>query len=230
MENVPDSKKAALDSMAVHFHKRHRQTCRKLYPATDFSNGITTLTNILGCRTVWASVSLCYLVNLWRGMADFGYNFAEKDHHQPPQGVLKPCFVLMPGSECQRFWSVDQEQQGKLDAVASIRKLMQMCKSRIPTDNSARWNFPKFHELLHIVEDIVRFWAPINYSAKRLHGQGQCWFQQQSNLAGDARSATTDPRMNDKQRNVCLHRLWLQQCTTRYLFLILTNGRMMENP
>ena len=36
----------SLDAIAVHFHKTHRQTYRKKYPATDFSNGITNLTKI----------------------------------------------------------------------------------------------------------------------------------------------------------------------------------------
>jgi hypothetical protein len=30
------------------------------------------------------------------------------------------------------------------------------------------WKFPKFHELLHLVDDIERFGAPINYCAQRL--------------------------------------------------------------
>ena len=45
-KNVPASKKAALDHLAIRFHKFHRQTCRKQYPATDFSNGITNLAKI----------------------------------------------------------------------------------------------------------------------------------------------------------------------------------------
>ena len=44
---------------------------------------------------------------------------------------------------------------------------METCKTRIPTPHSDKWNFPKFHELLHIIEDISRFGAPINYSAER---------------------------------------------------------------
>ena len=42
----PATKKAALDVLAIRFHKSHRQTYRKAYPATDFSNGITNLTKI----------------------------------------------------------------------------------------------------------------------------------------------------------------------------------------
>ena len=46
LEHVTARQKAKLDELAVHFHKSHRQTYRKVYPATDFSNGITNLTKI----------------------------------------------------------------------------------------------------------------------------------------------------------------------------------------
>ncbi len=46
LKNVPAPKKAALNAIAVHSHKTHRQTYRKKYPATDFSNGITNSTKI----------------------------------------------------------------------------------------------------------------------------------------------------------------------------------------
>jgi hypothetical protein len=39
---------------------------------------------------------------------------------------------------------------GKFEARTSIQKLMKMCKAHIPLENSDKWNFPKFHELLHI--------------------------------------------------------------------------------
>ena len=101
-------------------------------------------------------------------MADFGYNFAEKTttNLRKVLELFEPILCFDAWLQMPTFWSVDQEQQGKLDALASIRKLMQMCKSRIPTEKSASWHFPKFHELLHIVEDIVRFGAPFNYSAE----------------------------------------------------------------
>ena len=169
LENVPDSKKAALDSMAVRFHKRHRQTCRKLYPATDFSNGITNLTKISAAER-YGLVFLFVILSTY----DEGWQILDTTLQKKTTTNLRKVLELFEAMLCfdawlrmPTFWSVDHEQQGKLDAVASIRKLMQMCKSRIPTDKSARWHFPKFHELLHIVEDIVRFGAPINYSAER---------------------------------------------------------------
>ena len=47
MKNVPASKKAAFDNLAIGFHKLHRQTYRKVYPSTDFTNGVTILTRII---------------------------------------------------------------------------------------------------------------------------------------------------------------------------------------
>jgi hypothetical protein len=88
---------------------------------------------------------------------------------------LEPCFVLMPGSKCQHFGQLTKNNKANWTQflrqfarkLMLARKLMQMCKSCIPTDKSASWHFSKFHKLLHIVEDIVRFGAPINYSAER---------------------------------------------------------------
>jgi hypothetical protein len=46
LDNVPASRKAALDTLAVQFHQQHRQTYRTRYPATDFSRGVTNLTKV----------------------------------------------------------------------------------------------------------------------------------------------------------------------------------------
>jgi hypothetical protein len=46
LSNVPASKKAAFDDLAIAFHKSHRQTFQKAYPKTSWSIGVTNLTNI----------------------------------------------------------------------------------------------------------------------------------------------------------------------------------------
>ena len=42
-----------------------------------------------------------------------------------------------------------------------------MSKKYIPTFKSTAWNYPKFHELTHIVDDMMRFGAPQNLCAQR---------------------------------------------------------------
>ena len=45
---------------------------------------------------------------------------------------------------------------------------MSFCTTRIPTsDEGTKWNFPKFYELLHIVDDMIRFGASTNFCAQR---------------------------------------------------------------
>ena len=52
IKNVPVSKKARLDALAIQFHRTHCQTYRRAYPATDFSNGVTNLTKISAAERV----------------------------------------------------------------------------------------------------------------------------------------------------------------------------------
>mgnify|MGYP006194098255 FL=1 len=63
------------------------------------------------------------------------------------------------------FWSSDNELEWEVSAQTSIRNMMKMCQMYIPTVNANKWNIPKFHELVHVVDDISRFGAPMNYSA-----------------------------------------------------------------
>ena len=49
----------------------------------------------------------------------------------------------------------------------SIAKLMHMSKKLIPTSKATALNYPKFHELTHIVDDMMRFGAPQNFCAQR---------------------------------------------------------------
>jgi len=135
-----------------------------------FQYGITNLTKISAAER-YGLVFLFVILSTY----DEGWQILDTTLQKKTTTNLRKVLELFEAMLCfdawlrmPTFWSVNQEQQqGKLDAVASICKLMQMCKSRILTDKCARWNFPKFHELLHIVEDIVRFGAPINYSAER---------------------------------------------------------------
>lgn len=169
LENVPASKKAALDNLAVGFHKKHRQTCRKFYPATDFSNGITNLTKISAAERLGLVFLFVILYQY-----DEGWRILETTLQQRTTTNLPDILELFEAIICfdawlkqPTYWSVDEEKVSKENALNSIRQFLEMCRSRIPTDKSDRWNFPKFHELLHIVDDISRFGSPNNFSAER---------------------------------------------------------------
>jgi hypothetical protein len=64
------------------------------------------------------------------------------------------------------FWCLEETAVAKDSAQFSIKVLMSMCSNYQPTTNSNRWNFPKFHKLLHVVDDMSRFGAPNNFCAE----------------------------------------------------------------
>jgi hypothetical protein len=46
---------------------------------------------------------------------------------------------------------------------------MEMCTTHIPikSQDENAWKFPKFHELLHLIDDMSRFGSPVNFCAQR---------------------------------------------------------------
>ena len=169
LENVPTSKKAALDRLAIRYHKTHRQTYRKVYPATDFSNGITNLTKI----SAGERVGLVFLFVIL-AQYDEGWAILNTTLKQRTTTDLAEVLELFEAMLCfdawlnkESYWSLSDDENAKDTVRQSIKQLMEMCRTRIPTTTSDRWNFPKFHELLHVLDDISRFGAPRNYCAER---------------------------------------------------------------
>jgi Plavaka transposase len=168
LENVPTSKKAALDQLAVAFHKSHRQTHRKAFPATDFSNGITNLTKISAAERVGLVFLFVILVQYDSGWAIVS---AALSKHKTDLADILELFEAMLCFDAwlnkPLFWPLDQTAEAKATLNVSIQELMAMCATRIPSNKINAWNFPKFHELLHLADDMERFGAPINFSAQR---------------------------------------------------------------
>ena len=227
LENIPASKKADLDYLAVRFHKTHRQTYRKAYPATDFSNGITNLTRISASERLGLVFLFVILAHY-----DEGWELFETALDKHTSCTFRDVLNLWECMLCfdswlnrSTFWKIESSDTEKPAFQDSIIAFLQMCKERIPTvtvkkikkretkkksgktinkakklkrdvpreddgdvnTSKARkprkgdppkddetvevkektWKFPKFHELLHIVDDIERFGAPMNYCAQR---------------------------------------------------------------
>ena len=171
LSNVPVSKKAALDRLAIQFHKRHRQTYRKQYPATDFSNGITNLTKISASERYGLVFLFVILFQYEEGWAILDDALYSRDRNATLASVLQ----LFEGMLCfdawlnlPMYWKLEDTEEARASLLFSLRKLMTWCTERIPQrEEGQKWNFPKFHELLHIVDDMIRFGSSINFSAQR---------------------------------------------------------------
>ena len=174
LENVPASKKAAFDDLAIGFHKSHRQAHRKAYPSTDFSNGVTNLTMITASERlglVFLFVILFQYDEGWRIIQeclDKGTN----DKVPKVLEVLESILTFDAWMNQTSFWDLSNPvhvaQQMALHKRA-IRKFMEMCTTHIPikSQDENAWKFPKFHELLHLIDDMSRFGSPVNFCAQR---------------------------------------------------------------
>ena len=168
LDSVPVKQKAALDRLAVSFHKKHRQTYRKNYPATDFSNGVTNLTKI----SAGERLGLLFLFIIL-AQYDDGWNILNSAL-QMSDVNLREVLHVFEALVCfdawlnqPEYWTLTNTELAATAAKRSIQTLMQLCRRHIPTQNPNRWKFPKFHELLHVVDDMVRFGSSINFCAQR---------------------------------------------------------------
>ena len=169
LDNVTKRTKSSLDKLAVHFHKTHRQTIRSQFPTTDFSNGVTNLTRTsakerLGLVFLFVILfhydegwELLHIILKTRSRSDLA------DIVELFEAML--CFDAWLSKDAH--WCIDDEETSKELLLTSIQSLMEMCRHRIPIGKHGQWNFPKFHELLHIPGDMCRMGSPHNYNAER---------------------------------------------------------------
>lgn len=185
LDHVPASKKAALDRLALRFHKSHRQTFRSTFPSTSFCNGITNITKLSAAERlglVFLFVILGHYDEGWTILSsalEHCHNSttetsepAPKRHCYKPQfkDILQVFEAILCFDEWLRkdtYWVHQDSPIHKAVVTRSIAKLMHLSKKYIPIVKSTAWHYPKFHELKHIVDDIIRFGAPQNYCAQR---------------------------------------------------------------
>ena len=165
---MPASKLAAFDTLAVRLSS-HRQTTRIAYPSADFSNGVTTLTNITATERLGLVFRFVILAQYDEGWNILQVALDQYDKAQLFEGInVFECMLCLDEWMNQHtFWNAQTYARSKRAAYKAIVTLMEMCKTHIPlTGSKTSWKFPKFHELLHILDDMERFGAPVNFSAQ----------------------------------------------------------------
>ena len=183
LDNVPPSKLAALDALAIRFHRSHRQTIRNTYPATDFSQGITNLTKISAAERLGLVFLFVILAQYDEGWKILESTFAtrrnraagsDEDTPAEPSVNLPAVLAVFEAMLCfdqwlnqATYWTTQHHAESKVVVQQAIKTLMSMCVHDIPLSKGKSWKFPKFHELLHILDNMERFGAPINYCAQR---------------------------------------------------------------
>ena len=148
LENLTDTSKAGLDSLALNFHQSHHQIQRKHFPKTNFASGFTNLSNIRSSE--W--VGILYLLVILAQSAD-GWNIINdallKGGNKDIVEVLYVfemvlCFDAWINQT--EYWPATQNKLYVDSSKKSIRMMMNDIKRLLPnTSRSQGWKNPKFH-------------------------------------------------------------------------------------
>ena len=169
LDNITATDLANLDSLAIEFHKAHRQTIRRSYPVTDFSNGITNLTKISAAERLGLVFLFVILAQYDQGWNILCTALSKKNKSQLNQviHVFEAMLCFDRWLNQPMYWQHTSHDQFMQSVQQSIRVLMEHCIQHIKMMPDKTYKFPKFHELLHIVHDMERFGAPMNFCAQR---------------------------------------------------------------
>jgi hypothetical protein len=97
---------------------------------------------------------------------------AQKRHRYEPSfrdilQVLEAMLCFDKWLRKDTYWADHNAEVTKAIVSRSIAKLIHSSKKYIPTSKTTAWNYPKFHEFMHIVDDMSRFGVPQNFCAQR---------------------------------------------------------------
>ncbi len=158
LDSVPKSKLAALDALAIRFHKSHRQTIRQTFPATDFSQGITNLSKISAAERlglVFLFVIFAQYDEGWQILRStfeaYNAKTAREDElttaDMPPVNlpavlsVFEAMLCFDQWLNQTTYWTMEHHAESKIVVQQAIKTLMLMCVNDIPLSKSKSWKF-----------------------------------------------------------------------------------------
>jgi hypothetical protein len=162
-ECMTASQKYRLDALAQTFHKSHRQSARKNFPQTDFSNGVTNLSNMTAseeCGLVFLLICLSQFDDGWQLLNDA---LVAKGHRTNLSKVLEALEALScfdAWSRMDKFWKLSQQHQYAMEAKKSLAKMLTMVRDCLPRQTGNGWKLPTFHNTMHIISDMCKYGKP----------------------------------------------------------------------
>ena len=169
-KDMSKNSKAALDDLCGVFHRSNRQTYRSKYPRTHFSSGITHLTQITAGEYVGVMFLFVILSTYDEGWKLIAGSL-EKESKRP--SVVKDVVQAFECLLCfdawlrqTEQWDIAQTHTAVASAKASILCLMRYIKKGVPRSDGNGWKLSKFHEMLHLPDNMVSFGAIPNFMAE----------------------------------------------------------------
>ena len=162
-ECMTDGQKNRLDELAQHFHRTHRQSTRKDFPQTDFSNGVTTIS----LKTAMEETGLVFLL-ICLAQFDEGWTLLDdalrrKGHNTNLIQVLDTleslsCFHAW--TRMDEFWKISQQDRFANEAKKDLAEMLTKLRRRLPRNEGNGWKLPTFHNIMHMVSDMCKYGKP----------------------------------------------------------------------
>ena len=157
------AQKYKLDQLAQTFHKSHRQSARKEFPQTDFSNGVTNLANMTAseeCGLVFLLICLSHFDEGWGILNDALIHKGHKTNLSKVLEALEALSCFDAWTRLDTYWKLSQQKKYSLQAKESLNKMLTMIHDRLPRESGNGWKLPTFHNTMHIVNDMCKYGKP----------------------------------------------------------------------
>jgi hypothetical protein len=157
------SQKYRLDELAQKFHKDHRQSARKNFPQTDFSNGVTNLSNMTAkeeCGLVFLLICLAQFDDGWKLLNDALVSKGQKTNLTKVLEALEALSCFDAWSRMDKFWKLPQQETYAMEAKESLARMLTMVRDCLPRQQGNGWKLPTFHNTMHIVSDMCKYGKP----------------------------------------------------------------------
>jgi hypothetical protein len=151
-----------------------RQSGRIRYPRSDFTKGFTNLKLMTAQEYIGGlfCLSLLFATQFGRTMFKKYCNVEDTDTLQKFRKAFQYLLVFDAWSRGHTFWALN-DRAGARDAKKAIRDLLKAIKDAYPRydfdkdeDIGHGLKISKFHELLHLIDLILSFGSPANFSTE----------------------------------------------------------------
>jgi hypothetical protein len=157
------SQKYRLDELSQKFHKHHRQSARKSFPQTDFSNGVTNLSNMTAseeCGLVFLLICLAQFVDGWNLLNDALVKKGQATNLTKVLEALEALSCFDAWSRMDKYWKLSQQTDYAMEAKKSLDQMLTMVRDCLPRQKGNGWKLPTFHNTMHIVSDMCKYGKP----------------------------------------------------------------------
>ena len=179
-DSMPPRLRMEIDVMASDFNKRNRQMHRRTFPKTDFSKGVTNLTLLTADEMCGLMFLLTVLFQTSRGWEileetiEVSKVIPETVYAEGIMEVLECLLCFWAWTRQAEYWHLEDDVKESNAAQYAIRMMLNKVVTQLPRKSGMGWKVSKFHEMLHLVEDIRRYGSPRNTNtsaAERNHVQ-----------------------------------------------------------